>query len=107
MVDATQGLESQDAKILNDVLDARKGAVLVVNKWDLVEKETMTAVNFEKEIKHKFKSFDYVPVVFISAETKQRHTKPVELALKVNEERNKRIPTGELNGALLEEIERT
>ncbi len=107
MVDATQGVESQDAKILNDVLDARKGAVLVVNKWDLVEKETMTAVNFEKEIKNKFKSFDYVPIVFISAETKQRHTKPVEIALKVNAERNKRIPTGELNGALLEEIERT
>lgn len=107
LIDATQGLENQDAKILNDVLDARKGAILVVNKWDAVEKDTMTAARFEKEIKEKFKTFDYVPVMFISAQTHLRHTKPIELALKVHAERTKRIPTGELNGALLEEIEKT
>ncbi|HET6510903.1 MAG TPA: ribosome biogenesis GTPase Der [Candidatus Kapabacteria bacterium] len=107
LVDATQGLENQDARILNDVLEARKGAVLVVNKWDAMEKDTMTSARFEKEIKEKFKTFAYVPILFISAETKQRHTKPIELALKVHAERNKRIPTGELNGALLEEIEAT
>jgi GTPase len=107
LIDATQGLENQDARILNDVLEARKGAILVVNKWDALEKDTMTAVRFEKEVREKFRTFDYVPIIFISAETKLRHTKPIELALKVHEERNKRIPTGELNGALLEEIEQT
>lgn len=107
LIDATQGLEAQDAKIVNDVLDARKGAVIVVNKWDLVEKDTMTAVRFEKTIRESFKTFDYLPQIFISAKTKQRHTKPIELALKVDAARKKRIDTSDLNGALLEVIERT
>lgn len=107
LLDATQGLESQDAKIVNEVIDARKGAVLVVNKWDLLEKDTMTSARFEKSIKETFRTFDYLPVVFISALTKQRHTKPIELALKVLTERKKRINTNELNTVLLEAIERT
>jgi GTPase len=107
LVDATQGLESQDAKIVNDVIDARKGAVLVVNKWDLVEKDTMTAVRFEKTIKETFKTFDYLPILFISAKTKQRHTKPLELALKVAADRKRRIDTNDLNTDLLAVIERT
>jgi len=107
LIDATQGLENQDAKILNEVIDARKGAVLVVNKWDAVEKDTMTAVNFEKRVRETFKTFDYVPIVFISSLTHQRHTKPIEMALKVFEERNKRVGTSDLNGELLEQIEKT
>jgi GTPase len=107
LIDATQGLESQDAKIVNEVLDARKGAIIVVNKWDTIEKDTMTAVNFEKRLRDTFKTFDYLPVVFISALTHQRHTKPLELAIQVYEERKKRIDTSDLNGQLLEDIERT
>ena len=107
LVDATQGVESQDAKIVNEVIDARKGAIIVVNKWDLVEKDTMTAVHFEKRVRETFKTFDYLPVLFISALTHQRHTKPLELAMKVFGERKKRIDTSALNGALLEDIERT
>ena len=107
LIDATQGVESQDAKIVNEVIDARKGAIIVVNKWDVIEKDTMTAVNFEKRVRETFKTFDYVPVVFISALTHQRHTKPLEMAIKVFEERKKRIDTSSLNGALLEDIERT
>ncbi len=107
MIDATQGMESQDAKIVNEVVDARKGAVIIVNKWDAVEKTTMTAAHFEKQVRDEFRSLDYLPIVFISALTHQRHTKPLELAIKVFEERKKRIGTNELNGALLEEIEKT
>ena len=107
LIDATQSMESQDAKIVNEVVDARKGAVIVVNKWDAVEKDTMTAANFEKQVREQFKSLDYIPIVFISALTHQRHTKPLELAIKVFEERKKRIGTNALNGALLEEIGKT
>lgn len=107
LIDATQGVTKQDARILNDVIDARKGLVLVVNKWDLVEKETNTAANFEKEIHEMLKTADYVPVVFISALTHQRHTKPLEMALKIFADRKKRIGTSELNTDLLADIERT
>ena len=107
MLDATQGMENQDAKIVNEVVEARKGAVIVVNKWDAVEKDTMTSVNFEKQLRETFRTLDYIPIVFISALTHLRHTKPIELALKVNAERRKRISTNELNGTLLEEISKT
>jgi len=107
LIDASEGMESQDAKIVNEVVDARKGAVIVVNKWDVVEKDTMTAARFEKQVREQFKSLDYIPIVFISALTHQRHTKPLELAIKVFEERKKRIGTNALNGALLEEIGKT
>jgi GTP-binding protein len=106
LVDAQQGLNNQDAKILNDVVDARKGVVLVVNKWDLIEKDTNTASKFEKEVRELLRTIDYIPIVFISALTHQRHTKPLELALQVYEERKKRIATRDLNGFLLPEIER-
>ncbi|MBS1904702.1 MAG: ribosome biogenesis GTPase Der [Bacteroidetes bacterium] len=107
LVDATQGVTKQDARILNDVIDARKGVILVVNKWDLVEKETNTAAQFEKSVHEMLKTADFVPVVFISAVTHQRHTKPLELALKVYEDRKKRIGTSALNTDLLADIERT
>jgi GTPase len=107
LIDATQGVTKQDARILNDVLDSRKGVVLVVNKWDLMEKETNTAAHFEKEIHEMLKTADYVPVVFISAVTHQRHTKPLEMALKIFEDRKKRISTSALNTDLLADIERT
>ncbi len=107
MLDATQGMENQDAKIVNEVVYARKGAVIVVNKWDAVEKDTMTSVNFEKQLRETFRTLDYIPIVFISALTHLRHTKPIEIALKVNADRQKRIDTSELNGVLLEEISKT
>jgi GTP-binding protein len=106
LVDATDGVEHQDVRILNQVVEARKGAIIVVNKWDLIEKDTMTAVNFEKRIRETFRTLDYVPIVFVSALTHLRHTKPLEMALKAYEERRKRIGTSELNEKLLPEIER-
>jgi GTP-binding protein len=108
MLDAGEGMEHQSAKIINEVIEARKAAIIVVNKWDLVtEKDTMTSANFEKDLRENYKSFDYLPVVFISTLTHQRHTKPLEMAIKAFQERKKRIDTNELNGALLEDIART
>ncbi|HEY6171868.1 MAG TPA: ribosome biogenesis GTPase Der [Candidatus Kapabacteria bacterium] len=104
LVDAVDGVNKQDAKILNDVIDARKGAILVVNKWDLIEKDTNTAVKFEKEVKDMLVTVDYVPLVFISAVTHQRHTKPIEMALQIFADRKKRIDTSDLNEFLLPEI---
>jgi GTPase len=78
--------------------------VLVVNKWDLIEKDTNTAVKFEKEVKEMLVTLDYVPLVFISALTHQRHTKPIELALQIFADRKKRIDTSDLNEFLLPEI---
>jgi GTP-binding protein len=106
MVDAVEGVNNQDARILNDVVDSRKGAILAVNKWDLIEKETNTAAKFEKDVKEILVTLDYVPLVFMSALTHQRHTKPIELALSIYKERKKRIATGDLNGFLLPEIEK-
>lgn len=107
MIDALLGLEKQDQKIIDEAIQRRKGLIVAVNKWDLVEKETNTSREFETEIKYKAGSVDYVPVIFISALTKQRIYKLVELAGKVNEERKKIIPTSELNDILLKEIEKT
>ncbi len=107
MIDAKYGLEKQDQKIIDEAVRWRKGIILAINKWDLIEKDTNTAKKFEDEIKYKTGSIDYVPVIFISAKTKQRIYKLIDLALSVNEERKKNIPTSELNDTLLPEIERS
>ena len=107
MIDAQYGIEKQDQKIIDEAVRWRKGIILAVNKWDLIEKDTNTAKKFEDEIRFKTGSIDYIPVIFISAKTKQRIYKLIDLALSINEERKKNIPTSELNDALLAEIEKT
>jgi GTPase len=107
MIDAQYGIEKQDQKILDEAVRWRKGIILAVNKWDLIEKDTNTAKKFEDEIKYKTGSIDYIPVIFISAKTKQRIYKLIDLALSINEERKKNIPTSELNDILLPEIEKS
>ena len=106
LIDAERGLDKQDQKIIDEVVRRRKGLILAVNKWDLVDKETNTSVQYEKVIKEKMGSIDYVPIIFISALTKQRIFKLIELCKKINEERKKKIPTSTLNGVLLPEIEK-
>lgn len=106
MIDAEAGLEKQDQKIVDEAVRRRKGLILAVNKWDLVEKETNTAAQYEKAIRDKMGSIDYVPVIFISALTKQRIYRLIDLSLKVNGERKKKIPTSTLNDTLLPEIEK-
>ncbi|HVZ39145.1 MAG TPA: ribosome biogenesis GTPase Der [Candidatus Kapabacteria bacterium] len=104
VIDAEQGLERQDARIIGEAAEKRKGIIIAVNKWDLVEKDTMTAKRFEDAIRSELPTFDYIPVVFISAVTRQRVTKLIELAKHVNEERHKRIGTSRLNDIVLEAI---
>jgi len=107
MVDATLGWESQDMNIFSLAQKNRKGIVIVVNKWDLVEKETNTMRDFENKIKEKIAQFNDVPILFVSALTKQRILKAVETAMMVYENRKKRIKTSKLNEILLPIIEQT
>ena len=97
MLDATTGLESQDLSILQLVLRRSKGIVVAVNKWDLIEKETNTARDFEQIIRQKMAPFTDVPILFISVHDKQRIYKVVETALQVAENRARKIPTSQLN----------
>ena len=97
MLDATSGLESQDLSILQLVLRRSKGIVVAVNKWDLIEKETNTARDFEQVIRQKMAPFTDVPILFISVHDKQRIYKAIESALQVAENRARKIPTAELN----------
>ena len=107
MLEATQGIESQDLKILNLLIKNRKGVVILINKWDLIEKSTHSLKTFETKIKHKIQPFTDVPLVFISALTKQRIFKAVETCLDVFENRKTRIKTSVLNDYLLPIIQST
>jgi GTP-binding protein len=106
MLDAQIGFEKQDQKIIDEVVRWRRGLIIAVNKWDLVEKETNTARTFEVSVKEKLGTVDYAPILFISALTKQRIFKLIELCKNVQNERTKKISTTELNNTLLQEIER-
>ncbi|MFA5805007.1 MAG: ribosome biogenesis GTPase Der [Melioribacteraceae bacterium] len=107
LLDSTLGVEKQDQKIIDEAVRRRKGLILAVNKWDLLEKDTGTAKIYTDAIHDKMGSIDYVPVIFISALTKQRIFKLIEIAKKVHGERHKKIPTHTLNDVLLPEIENT
>jgi len=107
LLDSVIGLEKQDQKIIDEVVRWRKGLILAVNKWDLVEKDSDTSAIYEKALHQKMGAIDYAEVIFISALTKQRIFKLVELSKQVNEERKKKIPTKDLNDSLLGEIEKS
>lgn len=106
LIDATTGIESQDMSVFQLAVKRKKGVVILVNKWDLLEKETNSAKDFEAKIKKKLAPFNDVPVVFISAMTKQRIFKAMETALEVYERRQQRIKTSELNDVMLKAIEK-
>jgi GTP-binding protein len=107
VIDATQGMESQDLNIVRLVQKRHKGLVVLVNKWDLLEKDTNTARDYENAVKARLAPFDDVPVVFISALEKQRIFQAIEIALEVYENRTRRIKTSELNDTMLPIIEAT
>ena len=102
IVDATRGFEGQDQNIFWLAEKNRKGIVILVNKWDLVEKDTHTTKQFEQKIRQEIAPFTDVPIIFISALTKQRIFKAIETAVKVFENRKRRIPTSQLNDTMLE-----
>jgi GTP-binding protein len=104
LLDSIVGLEKQDQKIIDEVVRWRKGLILAVNKWDLVEKDSSTADIYEKAMHQKMGAIDYAEVIFISALTKQRIFKLVDLCKQVSEERKKKISTKDLNNFMLDEI---
>ncbi len=106
LIDAQNGLTAQDVSIFSLATRKGKGVVILVNKWDMVEKETNTARDFEKELKKKLEPFTDVPVVFISATEKNRIFQGMEKALEVYENRSRRVQTSVLNEIMLKEIER-
>lgn len=107
LIDAAVGFHHQDQKIIDEAVRRRKGLIIAVNKWDLIEKDQNTAKKFEDELRHKLGSIDYVPVLFISALTKQRIFKLIKISKEIHVERLKKIPTSELNDILLPEIAKT
>lgn len=105
LIDATQGLEAQDLNIFHLAEKNRKGIVIVVNKWDLIEKDKNSTKEYEEKIREKTAPFRDVPIVFTSALTKQRILKAIEVAEVVYKNRIKSIPTRELNDVMLPIIE--
>jgi len=105
MIDATRGLESQDLAILNIIQNNSKGLVILVNKWDQLEKNTNTARDLEQDILEKIAPFRDVPVIFISAINKVRIHRVIEKAMEVYTNRLRKIPTSQLNEIMLRVIE--
>jgi len=104
LIDATRGFEGQDQSIFWLAQRNRKGIVILVNKWDLVEKETMTTKQYEDRIRKQIEPFTDVPIVFVSSLTKQRLLKALEIAVQVYQNRKQRISTSKLNGLMLDII---
>jgi len=105
LIDATRGFESQDQNIFWLAQKNRKGIVILVNKWDLVEKDTMSARDYEAKIRRELEPFTDVPIIFVSALTKQRLLKALEETVKVYESRKQRISTSKFNDYMLKLIE--
>ncbi|MDQ8004734.1 MAG: ribosome biogenesis GTPase Der [Pedobacter sp.] len=105
MLDAQEGIEAQDINIFHLAEKNKKGIVILVNKWDLIEKNDKTMKAFEEQIKQKLQPFTDVPILFISVLNKQRIFKAIETALEVQKNRGKKIPTSKLNDVLLPIIE--
>ncbi len=105
LIDATEGLTSQDISIFHLAEKNKKGIVLMVNKWDLIEKGSATTKVFEEAIREKLSPFKDIPIIFTSVTTKQRIHKALETAVTVFNNRSKKIPTSQLNKVMLPIIE--
>ena len=104
MIDATEGVTDQDAKIAGEAHEAGKGIIIVVNKWDAYEKETGTLEKYKKEIYNKLSYLSYAPIIFISAKTGQRVSKLFDMINHVNEQNSMRVSTSVLNQVINEAI---
>ncbi len=100
VIDATEGVTAQDAHIGGYILDENRSLVIVVNKWDALEKDTHTMAEYSRTLRQELKFLDYVPVLYISALTRQRVNQVMPTVLRVRDERHIRIPTAELNRLL-------
>lgn len=101
LIDATEGVTNQDLAIFHEITEANRGIVILVNKWDLVEKDHKTVKEHTEEIKRRIAPFTDVPIIFTSNETKQRLLKALEVAVEVAENRKVKIPTSKLNDIML------
>lgn len=106
VIDAERGLEAQDVNIISLAQRQGKGMVIMVNKWDLIEKDSKTSEKFKKEILESLAPIDYLPIIFASVINKQRIFQVMEKAVQVFENKTKKIPTSRINDALLPEIAR-
>ncbi|HQZ70845.1 MAG: ribosome biogenesis GTPase Der [Anaerolineae bacterium] len=102
VIDAADGVTAQDAHIGGLIAEAGKGAIIAVNKWDLIDKEAVTFEDYVKQVRGELKFLEFAPVLTLSALTGQRATKVLDLAREVDAARKVRVPTGELNRFLLE-----
>ncbi len=105
LIDATRGIEGQDVNIFHLIEKNRKGVVILVNKWDLVDKEANSTKRYAEVIREKIAPFTDVPIIFTSALTKQRVFKALEAAVEVYENKKRRVPTSKLNEYMLDMIE--
>jgi len=105
MLDASKGITAQDLNIFSLAVKKGKGIVILVNKWDLLEKETNTAKEYEKELKQRLAPFTDVPILFISVTDKTRIFRTVEVALEVYENRQRKVATAVLNDVMLQAVE--
>ena len=105
LLDAEKGIAAQDLNIFSLAARKGKGVVVLVNKWDLVSKETNTAKEYEAELKKRLAPFNDVPILFISAKEKTRIFKAIEIAIEVYEKRKRKVPTSELNNVMLKAME--
>jgi GTPase len=106
MVDATRGLEAQDVNLISLAIKNSKGIMIMVNKWDLIEKDHKTMDKFKDDMLDKLGENKWIPIIFTSVLTKQRIFQAIELAVEVYENKTKKIPTSKLNDVMLAEIER-
>jgi len=100
LIDAMDGVTEQDTHVAGYILDERKSVVVLINKWDLIEKDSYTMQEFERRVRQELKFMSWVPVLFISALTGQRVSRVLPLALRVNVERDRRLSTSEINDML-------
>lgn len=106
MIDGTEPVQNQDMSIFSVIEKNKKGIVLLVNKWDLIEKDTSSTKKYEESIKERLAPFTDLPIVFISALNKQRIHKALETAMQVYQNRMQKIPTSQLNEVMLEAIKK-
>ncbi len=106
MIDAERGVEAQDLSIYSVIANNKKGLVVCINKWDLVEKDTKTAKEYEEKVRERFAPYVDFPIIFTSVLNKQRIHKTLELAMEVYENRRRQITTSKLNEVMQEAIER-
>jgi len=104
LIDAAEGVTAQDSHIAGYIHEAAKGLILVLNKWDLVEKQPDTAAEYTALVRRALTFVDYAPIVFVSAKTGQRVTRVLEEAIRIADERDKRVPTSALNNLVAEVV---